>query len=71
MNPAFSLKVLQSFMPTFNVETKMLIQNLDSQVGQADFDLFPLTNFYSMRVVCGNIFLYSNHFEIAYAFELG
>ncbi|XP_055308397.1 cytochrome P450 4C1-like [Sitodiplosis mosellana] len=53
MNPAFHLKVLQASMPIFNDETKTLIQKLNARVGDADFDILPLMNFITLRIICG------------------
>lgn len=58
MNPAFNLKVLQSYLPIFNDETKRFIESLDSKVKETEFDIFPLTDFYTLRMVCGNCFFY-------------
>lgn len=53
MNPSFNLKILQSFVPIFNEKTKSMLQKLDKETGNANFDILPFMNACTLDMVCG------------------
>lgn len=53
MNTTFNPKIIQSFVPIFNEKTKMLLQNLDKEVGQSPFDVFKYTSLLTLDTICG------------------
>lgn len=55
MNPAFSLNVLKSSMSIYHDETSLLLENLNHKVQKTEFDIFPLVNVCTLRMLCGNL----------------
>lgn len=53
MNPSFNLKILQSFVPIFNEKTKFMLDKLDKQSGNANFDILPFMNAFTLDAICG------------------
>lgn len=53
MNPSFNLKILQSFVPIFNEKTKSMLDKLDKEAGNANFDILPFMNACTLDMVCG------------------
>ncbi|GAB0100689.1 Cytochrome P450 [Sergentomyia squamirostris] len=52
LNPCFSLKILQSYMPIFNREVKTLIDRLDLKVNSGSFDMYDYMDACSLDIVC-------------------
>lgn len=63
MNPSFNLKILQSFVPIFNEKTKNMLEKLDKEVGNTNFDILPFMNVLTLDMVCGNEFFSFIHFS--------
>lgn len=55
MNPSFNLKILQSFVPIFNEKAKFMLNKLDEQAGNANFDILPFMNACTLDMVCGKL----------------
>lgn len=53
MNPSFNPKILQSFVPIFNEKTQIMLDKLDKQAGNMNFDILPFMNAYTLDMVCG------------------
>lgn len=53
MNTTFNSKILQSFIPIFYDKTKMLLENLDREVGKCSFDVFKYTSNFTLDTICG------------------
>lgn len=58
MNPSFNLKVLQSFIPVFNEKVKVLIKNLDKEIGNGEFDVLPYVNWSTLDAICGKLLFF-------------
>lgn len=52
LNPAFSFKVLQTFLPIFNERIKNMVQGFDSEVGNASFDVLPYASLSTLDSIC-------------------
>ncbi|XP_055299855.1 cytochrome P450 4g1-like [Sitodiplosis mosellana] len=52
MNPSFNLKILQSFVPIFNEKAQYMLDKLDKQAGNANFDILPFMNALTLDMVC-------------------
>lgn len=52
MNPMFNLKTLQSFLPIFNEKTKNFVKDLESEIGNAAFDVMPYANTCTLDAIC-------------------
>lgn len=52
LNPCFSLKILQSYMPIFNTEVKTLIKRLELNVDKEAFNLYDYMDALTLDVVC-------------------
>uniref|UniRef100_A0A1B0GJT8 Cytochrome n=1 Tax=Lutzomyia longipalpis TaxID=7200 RepID=A0A1B0GJT8_LUTLO len=52
LNPCFSLKILQSYMPIFNTEVKTLIGRLGQRIGKGSFDMYDYMDACALDVVC-------------------
>uniref|UniRef100_A0A1B0DNC1 Uncharacterized protein n=1 Tax=Phlebotomus papatasi TaxID=29031 RepID=A0A1B0DNC1_PHLPP len=52
LNPCFSLKILQSYMPIFNNEVKTLIGRLGQKIGSGSFDMYDMMDACALDVVC-------------------
>lgn len=55
MNPSFNSKILQSFIPIFNDKTKSMVNKLDTEAGNRNFDILPYMNGCTLDMVCGNL----------------
>lgn len=53
LNPTFNLKILQSFVPIFNDKTKIMLENLDREAGNLNFDLSQYMHACTLDMVCG------------------
>lgn len=53
MNTTFNSKILQSFVPIFNDKTKILLENLEKEVGECSFDVFKYTSNLTLDTICG------------------
>lgn len=53
MNPAFSQKTLNSYMPIFVQETKDLLKTLELKRDGEGFDILPLMNICALKMICG------------------
>lgn len=60
MNTTFNFKILQSFIPIFNDKTKILLENLDKEVGQCSFDVFKYMSAFTLDTICGECEIYAN-----------
>lgn len=58
MNPSFNSKILQSFVPIFNGKTKTMLEKLDNEAGNNNFDILPFMNECTLDMVCGKFFSY-------------
>lgn len=58
MNPSFNLKILQSFVPVFNEKAQTMLNQLDTQTGNAHFDILPFLNACTLDMVCGKLALF-------------
>ena len=53
MNPCFSLRVLQSFMPIFNKEVKTMVERLKLQASKGGtFDMYEYMDACTLDMVC-------------------
>lgn len=41
LNPAFNIKILKTFIPTFNEKSKKMVKSLECFVDKGEFDIFP------------------------------
>lgn len=53
LNPTFNLKILQSFVPIFNDKTNIMLENLDKEAGNPNFDLSKYMHACTLDMVCG------------------
>ncbi|XP_031639345.1 cytochrome P450 4C1-like [Contarinia nasturtii] len=51
MNPSFNLKILQSFFPIFNEKTKILVENIERELGKPHFDINKYTSACTLDLV--------------------
>lgn len=51
MNPAFSISVLQKLIPTFDEKSKILLKNLEAEVGKEAFDVYGYITACSMETL--------------------
>lgn len=56
LNPSFNLKILQSFVPIFNNKTKIMLENLEKEAGNPNFDFAPYMHACTLDMVCGKFF---------------
>lgn len=53
LNPCFTLKILQSFMPIFNKEVKTMVERLKVQASQGGtFDMYEYMDACTLDMVC-------------------
>lgn len=52
IEPAFNLKVLESFVKTFEKASKVFVENFKQFQNGKPFDVFPLTQLFSLDVIC-------------------
>lgn len=52
LNPCFSLKILQSYMPIFNAEVKTLVSRLQLNVDKDAFNMYDYMDAATLDVVC-------------------
>lgn len=52
MNPMFSLKRLQSFLPILNDKSKKILKDLENEIGKPDFDVMHYTSTCTLSAVC-------------------
>lgn len=64
MNPAFNLKVLQSFVPIFNEKIHILLENMENEVQNTYFDILPYMTECTLNMVTGK-FLYPSQLDIS------
>lgn len=55
MNPSFNSKILQSFVPIFNSKTETMLNRLDKEAGNPNFDILPYMNACTLDMVCGKL----------------
>lgn len=55
LNPTFNLKILQSFVPIFNDKTNIMLENLDKEAGNPNFDLSKYMHACTLDMVCGEL----------------
>lgn len=55
LNPTFNLKILQSFVPIFNDKTNIMLENLDKEAGNPNFDLSQYMHACTLDMVCGEL----------------
>lgn len=53
LNSTFNLKILQSFVPIFNDKTNIMLENLDNEAGNSNFDLSKYMHACTLDMVCG------------------
>lgn len=51
LNPAFNLSVLQKLIPTFDEKSKIFVKNLETKVGQNQFDVFTYMSACSLETL--------------------
>lgn len=56
MNPMFSLKRLQSFLPILNEKSKTILKDLENEIGKPDFDVMRYTSTCTLNAVCSKRF---------------
>lgn len=61
MNPSFNSKILQSFVPIFNDKTKSMLNKLDKEAGNRNFDILPFMNACTLDMVCGKLTKFPFH----------
>ncbi|GAB0086095.1 Cytochrome P450 [Sergentomyia squamirostris] len=52
LNPTFSLKILQTYVPIFNKEVKILVNRFNDLVGQGATDIYTYMDALTLDVVC-------------------
>ncbi|XP_059621809.1 uncharacterized protein LOC132265248 [Phlebotomus argentipes] len=52
LNPTFSLKILQSYIPIFNKETQTLVNRLRKFDGKPEFDIYQFMDACTLDIVC-------------------
>ncbi|XP_033219590.1 cytochrome P450 4C1-like isoform X2 [Belonocnema kinseyi] len=52
IQPAFSTKILQSFISIFQKTSRLLTEEFSGKVGQPEFDVYPDVSFTSFRNIC-------------------
>lgn len=52
LNPCFSLKILQSYMPIFNTEVKTLVGRLQQNIDGDAFNMYDYMDAATLDVVC-------------------
>lgn len=62
LNPTFNLKILQSFVPIFNDKTNIMLENLDKETGNKNFDLSKYMHACTLDMVCGKYFSYKFYY---------
>lgn len=53
LNSTFNLKILQSFVPIFNDKTKIMLEILDKEAENSNFDLSKYMHACTLDMVCG------------------
>ncbi|PSN43020.1 Cytochrome P450 4C1 [Blattella germanica] len=56
LTPAFHFKILENFIDSFIENSKILIKNLEKEVGSASFDAMPYVTMCILDIICGKTF---------------
>lgn len=52
LNPCFSLKILQSYMPIFNEQSAIMMENLEQKVDQGSFNFYESMDACTLDMIC-------------------
>ncbi|XP_031632667.1 cytochrome P450 4C1-like isoform X2 [Contarinia nasturtii] len=55
LNPMFNLKTLKSFIPVFNVKSRIMLKELRDEVGRPEFNLLHYTSACSLDSICSTV----------------
>ena len=52
LNPCFSLKILQSYLPIFNEQSEIMMKNMASKVGAGSFNFYEYMDACTLDMIC-------------------
>lgn len=52
LNPCFSLKILQSYMPIFNEQSEVMMQNLAAKLDGSIFNFYEFMDACTLDMIC-------------------
>lgn len=52
LNPCFSLKILQSYMPIFNEQSQIMMQNLAVKINGGSFNFYEFMDACTLDMIC-------------------
>ncbi|GAB0086063.1 hypothetical protein DMENIID0001_000490 [Sergentomyia squamirostris] len=64
INPTFSLKTLQSYMPIFNRQVNVLVSRLEELDGKNETDMYPYMSALTLDAVCGTTMGYEMNIQM-------
>lgn len=53
LTPAFHFAILENFVEVFNSVGNVLVDKLDTLVGEESVNIYPLISLFTLDVICG------------------
>lgn len=54
IEPTFNPRILDTFIPVFDQQSKILVQQLGNQAGAKEIDIFKYISLCTLDMICGN-----------------
>lgn len=71
LTPAFHFKILESYIDIMNINSKIMLELLDKEVGKEKFDIGPYIDKCTLDIICGkfsNFNIFSTFFSLVNLF---
>lgn len=52
LNPCFSLKILQSYMPIFNEQSEIMMKNMAAKINKGNFNFYEFMDACTLDMIC-------------------
>lgn len=56
LTPAFHFKILDDFIDVFQEQSAIMVNRLASEVGKAEFNIFPYVTLCTLDIICGKVY---------------